>query len=60
MTRHAYQREDVYRLRFLSEKYSLDPQAGLEGFTPVDGDSESRRELPNIADMLDEERQADG
>jgi hypothetical protein len=60
MTRHTYQRaEDVYRLRFLSEKYSLDPQAWLQGVTRVDDDPESRRELPDIAEMLDEERQSD-
>jgi EcsC family protein len=61
MTRHTYQRaEDVYRLRFLSEKYSLDPQAWLQSVTRVDQDPESRRELlPDIAEMLDEERQSD-
>ncbi len=60
MTRHTYQRaEDVYRLRFLSEKYSLDPQAWLQGVTRVDDDPESRRELPDIAEMLDEERPSD-
>jgi len=60
MTRHTYQRaEDVYRLRFLSEKYSLDPQSWLQGVTRVDDDPESRRELPDIAEMLDEERQSD-
>ena len=60
MTRHTYQRaEDVYRLRFLSEKYSLDPQAWLQDFTHVDDDPDSRQELPNVAVMLDEERQSD-
>lgn len=60
MTRHTYQRaEDVYRLRILSEKYSLDPQAWLQGVTRVDDDPESRRELPDITKMLDEERQPD-
>jgi hypothetical protein len=60
MTSRTYQRaEDVYRLRFLSEKYGLDPQAWLQGVTHVDDDPESRRELPDIAEMLDEERQSD-
>ena len=60
MTRHTYQRaEDVYRLRFLSEKYGLDPQAWLQGVTRVDQDPEFRGELlPDIAEML-EERQSD-
>lgn len=60
MTRHVYQRaEDVYRLRFLSEKYGLDPQAWLQGVTRVDDDPETRMEPPDIAEMLDEERQSD-
>ena len=60
MTSRTYQRaEDVYRLRFLSEKYGLDPQAWLQGVTRVDQDPEFRGELlPDIAEML-EERQSD-
>lgn len=56
MTSRTYQRaEDVYRLRFLSEKYGLDPQAWLQGVTRVDQDPESRGELlPDIAEMLEE------
>ncbi|MBE1534578.1 EcsC family protein [Actinomadura algeriensis] len=57
MTRHVYQRaEDVYRIRFLSEKYGLDPQSWLEGAADVHDDPESESDMPNIADILDEER----
>jgi EcsC protein family len=60
MTTHVYQRaEDVYRLRFLSEKYGLDPQAWLQDVKRVDDDPDARRELPDIAEILDEERQSD-
>lgn len=61
MTRHTYQRaEDVYRLRFLSEKYGLDPQEWLRDFEPTDDDPEPGMDLPDVAEMLDEERQLEG
>ncbi|WP_449061514.1 EcsC family protein [Planomonospora algeriensis] len=57
MTRHVYQRaEDVYRIRFLSEKYGLDPQEWLQGAAHVPGDPESGTGLPDVAGILDEER----
>lgn len=59
MTRHAYQRaEDVYRLRFLSEKYDVDPQDWLQDVIQID-DLDPRMQLPNIAEMLDEESKSD-
>ncbi|MEU7939153.1 EcsC family protein [Microbispora bryophytorum] len=58
MTRHVYQRaEDIYRIRFLSEKYGLDPQAWLQDTTHVHDDPESGTDLPDVAEILDEERQ---
>lgn len=58
MTRHVYQRaEDIYRIRFLSEKYGLDPQAWLHDATHVYDDPEPETELPDVAEILDEERQ---
>ena len=58
MTRHVYQRaEDIYRIRFLSEKYGLDPQAWLQDATHVYDDPESGTEPPDVAEILDEERQ---
>jgi hypothetical protein len=61
MTRHTYQRaEDVYRLRFLSEKYGLDPQEWLQDLEPTDDDLEPAMELPDVAEMLDEERRLEG
>ena len=61
MTRHTYQRaEDVYRLRFLSEKYGLDPHEWLRDFEPADEDVETAMDLPDVAEMLDEERQLEG
>ena len=60
MTRHAYQRaEDVYRLRFLTEKYGLDPQTWLRGISGVNDDLESQSEQLDIVQMLDEEIQPD-
>lgn len=57
MTRHVYQRaEDIYRIRFLSEKYGVDPHAWLQGATHVYGDPEPGMELPDVAEILDEER----
>ncbi len=59
MTRHAYQRaEDVYRLRFLSEKHGLDPQTWVRDVA-TDDEQPSHGELPDVAEMLDEERRAD-
>lgn len=56
MTRHVYQRaEDVYRIRFLSEKYGLDPQTWLQDAAHVHDDPESETDLPDVADILDEE-----
>jgi hypothetical protein len=60
MTRHTYQRaENVYRLRFLSEKYDLDPLAWLQDIPGLDDDLEPQTELPDIVQMLDQERQSD-
>lgn len=60
MTKHVYQRaEDVYRVRFLSEKYGLDPQGWLQDAAHVYEDPEPGTELPDVAEILDEERQAD-
>ncbi|GGK44911.1 hypothetical protein Ppa06_00550 [Planomonospora parontospora subsp. parontospora] len=58
MTRHVYQRaEDVYRIRFLSEKYGLDPQEWLQDATHVYDDPEPGTDLPDFAGILDEDRQ---
>lgn len=60
MTKSVYQRaEDVYRVRFLSEKYGVDPEKWLTGFS-LSGDSldESPDSLPDVAVILDEERTA--
>lgn len=61
MTKNAYQRaEDVYRLRFLSEKYDIDPQGWMAGFDVPDTGPESGTELPDVAEMLDEELSGEG
>jgi hypothetical protein len=58
MTRHVYQRaEDVYRVRFLSEKYDLDPQDWVREGPAVDEDSESESDVLDVAEILDEERE---
>jgi len=58
LTRHTYQRaEEVYRLRFLSDKYGLDPSLWIEEATSDGDDFDSGLlELPDVAEMLDDER----
>lgn len=57
LTRTLYQRaDDIYRVRFLTEKYGLDTDAWLQGFsddTAFDGSSE---QILDIMELLDEER----
>ena len=56
MTRHAYQRaEDVYRLRFLSEKYGVDPRDWLDGVEFARSDPDGGAELPDVVEILEEE-----
>jgi hypothetical protein len=57
MTRHAYQRaEDVYRLRFLSEKYDLDPELWIREASGAATALEGASAEVDVARMLDEER----
>ncbi len=55
MTRHVYQRaEDVYRVRFLSEKYGLDPLDWVESASGRDHRTPVRGEI-DVAELLQEE-----
>jgi hypothetical protein len=47
------------RLRFLSEKYGLDPLAWLQDIPGLDDDLDPQTEMPDIVEMLDQERQSD-
>lgn len=57
MTKHVYQRaEDVYRVRFLSEKYNLNPKDWVEGSPVGEESAKSGAEALDVAELLDEER----
>ncbi|WP_293781493.1 EcsC family protein [uncultured Aeromicrobium sp.] len=58
MTRHVYQRaEDVYRIRFLSDKYGIDPQMWIPADVADDVDPGSGEELPDVVAILEEEQE---
>lgn len=59
MTKQVYQRaEDVYRLRFLSEKYGLDPDEWIKGAVQLDDHDDVPSVVPSVLDVLEEERSA--
>lgn len=57
-TKSVYQRaEDVYRLRFLSEKYGINPAEWLEGMFPTDQPPDPNQDdMPDVTVILEEER----
>ncbi|MGD9959296.1 EcsC family protein [Nocardioides sp.] len=66
MTRHTYHRaEDAYRLRFLSEKYDVNPREWMAKnamddllATPTHDEEAYDGGMPNVADLLDDELRA--
>jgi hypothetical protein len=59
MTKQVYQRaEDVYRLRFLSKKYGLDPDEWIEDAMEIDDYHDAQSAMPSVIEVLDDERSA--
>lgn len=57
LTKTLYQRaDDIYRVRFLTEKYGLDTDAWLQGFSPDPAPGESSEPVVDIMELIDEER----
>lgn len=57
LTSTLYQRaDDIYRVRFLTEKYGLDTDDWLRGFNAEATDVESSEQVVDIMEILDEER----
>lgn len=60
ITRTAYDRaEDVYRLRFLSDKYGIDPAEWMADTSRVDEQSPEQLEIPDVIQLLKDERRSD-
>lgn len=58
MTANVYQRaEDVYRLRFLSEKYDIDPKEWLVTWADAESAESAFEDVPDVAAILDEEKE---
>lgn len=56
LTRTLYQRaEDIYRVRFLTDKYGLDPESWLQGFAEGTVPAESSEEVLDIMEVVEEE-----
>jgi len=53
-TKTTYERaEDAYRLRFLSDKYGIDPGDWVTGLPPDDEDSDDE-DVIDVAEIMDE------
>lgn len=60
LTRTLYQRaDDIYRVRFLTEKYGLDTESWLRGVPSDIVDGESTEAVPDIMEMLEGELAAE-
>ena len=60
LTQHLYQRaDDVYRVRFLSEKYGLDAEEWLVGYSVEDETEEGAVAETDILEILEEELRID-
>ena len=60
MTKQVYQRaEDVYRLRFLSDKYGIDPDDWVSSAVNLDDGSGPVGAIPSVIEVLEEETAAE-